>query len=337
MRLSGTFHSVKRNDIFSTVNHLITKEDVPSEYPLRVKFEGEVGFDSGGVCRDMFSAYWEVAFTKFSDGNSVLTPVMHPGVDMLSLPMLGTVLSHGYIVSGFLPTRIAFPSLACVLLGVNTDIPVHILVEAFADSLSPSERSTVKVSLEESGGQFSESLLQKLIAILSRYGCRVSPTPMTLKSQLVAIAKFEFQIKPLAAISSISSGIPHSQKKFWESFSVEELYSLYATISGTPEKVLEILEEPVYENDCEVRVFGYLQQLIGDMKRAEIRRFLRFTTGSSVLLGSKISVIFNSLSGLARHPIAHTCSSILELPSTYLNFLDFEQEFKCVLSDNEFS
>ena len=100
--------------------------------------------------------------------------------------------------------------------------------------------------------------------------------------------------------------------------------------------MLEILEEPAHENNCEVRVFGYLQQFIGDMKRAEIRRFLGFTTGSSVL-GSKISVLFNSLSGLARCPTAHTCSSILELPSTYLNFIDFEQEFKCVLSDNEFS
>ena len=51
---SGTFNKVKRNDIFGTVNHLITKEDVLSEYPLRIKLEGEVGFDS---CRDMFSAY----------------------------------------------------------------------------------------------------------------------------------------------------------------------------------------------------------------------------------------------------------------------------------------
>ena len=165
-------------------------------------------------------------------------------------------------------------------------------MEAFADSLSPLERSTVKAALGESGGQFSGSLLQKLIAILSRYGSRASPTPMTLKPQLVAIAKFEFQIKPLAAILS---GIPHNQKQFWESFSVEELYSLHATISGTPEKVLEILEEPVYENDCEARVFGYLQQFIGDMKCAEIRRFLRFTTGSSVLLGSKMSDFQQSL------------------------------------------
>ena len=73
------------------------------------------------------------------------------------------------------------------------------------------------------------------------------------------------------------------------------------------------------------------------MKRAEIRRFLRFTTESSVLLASNISVPFNSLSGLARHPIAHTCSSTLELSSTYINYLDFENEFKAILSDDEFT
>ena len=64
------------------------------------------------------------------------------------------------------------------------------------------------------------------------------------------------------------------------------------------------------------------------MKRAEIHRFLRFTTESSVLLASNISVPFNSLSGLVRRPIAHTCSSTLELSSIYINYLDFENEFK---------
>ena len=256
---------------------------------------------------------------------------------MLSLPSLGAVPSHGYIVSGFLLTRVVFPSLACILLGPSTEVPAHILVEAFADSLSPFERSTLKDALNETGGKFAEYLLPKLLAILSRYGCRVSPNPTTLRSQLVAIAKFEFQIKPLAAVGSISSGIPKEQKEFWESFSVEELYTLYTAVSGTPEKVLEILEEPMYDNECQARVFSYLQQFIGDMKRDEIRRFLRFTTGSAVLFDDQISVTFNSLSGIARRPIAHTCSCILELPSTYLNYLDFEQEFKCILSDDEFS
>ena len=75
-------------------------------------------------------------------------------------------------------------------------------------------------------------------------------------------------------------------------------------------------------------MFSYLQQFIGDMKRAEIRRFLRFTTGSSVLLASNISVAFNSLSGLARRPIAHTCSSTLELSSTYINYLDLKMSLR---------
>ncbi len=206
MRLSSTFHNVKRNDIINSVNRLILSERVRSEYPLRVKFEGEIGFDTGGVCRDMFSGYWEECFKRYFDGNSILAPIVHPGIDMLSLPALGTVLSHGFIVSGFMPTRIAFATLASILLGVRAEVSSHILVETFADSLNPLERSTVKQALDASDEQFSESVLQKLIAILCRYGCRESPKPTTLKRQLVSIARFEFQIKPLAAISAISSG-----------------------------------------------------------------------------------------------------------------------------------
>ena len=337
MCLSSTFHTVKRCDVFNSVNELLSKRSVLLDFPLRIKFDGELGFDSGGVCRDMFSAYWEEAFKKFFEGSSVLTPAIHAGIDMLSLPRLGLVLSHGYIVSGFLPTRVVFPSLARMLLGSSTEVPEHILLEAFADGLSSYEHSTLKEALSVTGGQFSQHLLSKLVYILSRYGCRVSPTPATLKSQLVTIANFEFGIKPLAAIHAISSGIPPEQKVFWNSLSVQQIYTIYVAISGTAEKVLEILEEPMFENDCEARVFNYLQQFIGDMKRDEIRRFLRFTTGSSVLLGSKISVCFNTESGLARRPTAHTCSCILDLPSTYLNYLDFEQEFKCILNDDEFS
>ena len=132
MHLSGTFHVVKRNNIFNSVNDLLKKEGVLSEYLLKVKFDGEAAFDSGGVCKDMFSAYWEEGFKNCFDGNSILTPVIHQNIDMPSLPMLGTVLS----VSAFLSTRIVFPSLACILLGTNIEVPSHILVDAFVAHLS---------------------------------------------------------------------------------------------------------------------------------------------------------------------------------------------------------
>ena len=44
---------------------------------------------------------------------------------------------------------------------------------------------------------------------------------------------------------------------------------------------------------------------------------------------------FSGLTGLARRPIGHTCGCILELPSTYLLYVEFEDEFKSILSDVE--
>ena len=68
------------------------------------------------------------------------------------------------------------------------------------------------------------------------------------------------------------------------------------------------------------------------MKTNDLCNFLRFTTGSSVCIASKISVTFNSSSGLARRPIAHTCSNTLEL-SGYVNYHDFSAEWHAILGD----
>ena len=109
------------------------------------------------------------------------------------------------------------------------------------------------------------------------------------------------------------------------------------SLSATPEVVLAVIDEPDEADVCQAHVFGYLQQCIGNMRNEEVRRFLCFTTGSSVLIANRISVTFNNLSGLARKPIAHTCGCVIELPSTYMSFLDFEQEFTAILAEDEYS
>ena len=139
----------------------------------------------------------------------------------------------------------------------------------------------------------------------------------------------------MAAISAIHSGISDEEKQFWRNFSVNELHSLYLSLSATAEKVLNIIDEPVESNSNQARVFNYLQQYIGNMRNDEVRRFLRFTTGSSVLIAERISIVFNAQSGLSRHPIAHTCACTLELPSTYASYLEFEQEFNSILMNDE--
>ena len=75
------------------------------------------------------------------------------------------------------------------------------------------------------------------------------------------------------------------------------------------------------------RVFHYLKTYIRGCKQEELHLFLRFMTGSSVLIGKKL---FNSLSGLGRRPISHTCDSNLELPINYSSFPEFELNKECI-------
>ena len=112
-------------------------------------------------------------------------------------------------------------------LGSNMKIPRSILVESFAQCLSSFEAAVIKNALASADKDFTPEVKTSLIAILSQYGCRVCPNPETLPLQLANTAHFEFQIKPLAACSTITNGIPQDEKEFWKSFSVEQLYSLY--------------------------------------------------------------------------------------------------------------
>ena len=74
-------------------------------------------------------------------------------------------------------------------------------------------------------------------------------------------------------------------------------------------------------------MLGYLRTFIGNLNHQDLRNFLRFVTGSSVVIDKKISVTLYSLSGLARRPISYTCNCTLELSVTYLTYPDFVEEF----------
>ena len=71
------------------------------------------------------------------------------------------------------------------------------------------------------------------------------------------------------------------------------------------------------------------------MKMRELKLFLRFVTGCSVCITSKIEVKFNNLAGVARRPIARTCDFVLELPTSYLNDDDFCCEFNTIFNTTE--
>ena len=98
--VQGFQHEIDRENVYEDVINLYR-----NEYPIAIAFVGEIAIDNGGVQRDMYSAFWEKAYT------SLLTPMFHPQTDMSVFPVIGSILSHGFLVTGLLPDRIAVPTL----------------------------------------------------------------------------------------------------------------------------------------------------------------------------------------------------------------------------------
>jgi len=145
--------------VFQDTYELLSKDEVLEEFPLKIRFAKEKAIDYGGVCRDLFSAFWEHAYLQFFEGTNLLVPCLHPNTDMSALPQLGRALSHGYLVCGYFPVQVAFPCLAAIVLNPHIDISQKILVQSFAESLIPLVAATIKSALASS--TFSKELQDK--------------------------------------------------------------------------------------------------------------------------------------------------------------------------------
>jgi len=335
----GDDHLIDRATIYEDVIKLYQEGTILKEFPIFIKFQNEMAVDLGGVQREMFSAFWEKAYQALFEGATTLIPMIHPQTDISLFPIIGRIISHGYLVAGVLPLRLALPTLATMLLGPTVTVPGHILLDSFLDYINSQERTILKNAIKFEKKESYPTALQDLMNILSGFGCRMLPTPSTLMQLIEQVARYEFLTKPSAGIALINSGIPESHKSFWSRRTVEDIKVIYQQLAVSSQKVLSLLSFPDACSQQEERVAGYLRTMLGNMQPEELRMFMRYISGSCVCSANNITISFNSLSGLARRPIAHTCNSTLELPTSYLNYDDFHLEFKAIFSqtNNDFS
>lgn len=327
----GMFHTISRTTVYGDVLELYQTSQILNEYPIHISYESEMADDQGGVTRDMLSAFWEEAYRLHFDGATILVPLIHPQTDITQFRTLGKIISHGYLVSGYLPVCINLPSLLGIFLP-GFEIPSPLLLDTLVDYVSPNERDQLKCALECKDSSSFFRIQSDILAILSRFGCRQFPTIANLPKLMVDIAKYEFCIKPAAAISMIHHGIPEQQMPFWQQLGIEGITKTYYSLTVAPDKVLKVLDG-CCTNPAEERTYAYLTTMVSSMSNEELRNFLRFITGSSVCITDKISITFNSTSGFTRHPIAHTCGCVLELPVSYMNYHDFYSEWAAILKD----
>ena len=146
----GSPHLIRRDHLYEDVIKLYGDfSKFEDEFPFRIAFDDEQAVDTGGVSRDLFSGFWSAACKQHFDGSCTLIPAVHPHIDMAIFPLLGCILSHGYMASGFLPVQCAFPTLAAALLGPAIKIEDNILVPNFIEHLSVYDSSVLKSAYVE--------------------------------------------------------------------------------------------------------------------------------------------------------------------------------------------
>ena len=332
----GKEHSIERTKVYQDVLNLYRGNKIVNECPIYITFKGERGIDSGGVQRDMFSSFWEAAYNMLFEGSNLLTPMIHPQTDLAVFPTIGRILSHGYLVTGILPVRIALPTLISMLLGPAISISKEVLLDTFLDFVSAEERKTMQEALAyNEKDEFPSHLQEDLEKVLANFACRLLPKPSALPSVIEQVARYEFISKPAAAISMIYSGIPENHREFWSRQSPDTMAELYRHLTLNPRKVIKMLHFPEACSPQQERVFGYFRTMIGNSSPNELRLLMRFITGSCVCSSDKITVQLNGLSGLATRPTAHTCGCVIELPTSYSNYDDFCNDFRCIFAQTK--
>lgn len=197
------------------------------EYPFRIAYKHEKAIDTGGVSRDFFSAFWEVAYVKDFDDGSTYIPSVHPRTNMYYYRVLGSILVHGFMSCGLLPNRLAFPVVASTLLGCDVIIPDEILINLFIDYVSSYESSVFSEALQVAKSleaTFTPVLGESVLSVLSTMGCHEMPTPGNIQQLILQVARYELLSKLLGALLSLYHGVPMEYHPFFSGLSVNNLH-----------------------------------------------------------------------------------------------------------------
>ena len=202
-----------------------------------------------------------------------------------------------------MPVRISLPFLQLSFFNsVTTSI-----IDAFFDLIPEDEVKTLKVAITD----FASVDKDELLDILDHHDCKTAPTEENILKILQEIAHKEIIQVPMFIIDCFQPVMKNIE------ISEEKLNKLYKDLIPNSRVINSMLKFPESMTSEEQTVAKHLQRFVRELSGDLLRKFLRFCTGSDLLLTEKIDVSFVNVAGLARRPVAHTCSCLLELSRTF--------------------
>ena len=179
------------------------------------------------------------------------------------------------------------------------------------------------------GGEFDDNS-EQLMDVLSTFDCKKSVSKENASQILTEIAHKEIIQRPQYVAECWKDILNYLKPSFPSVAALDELYDRLVPSVG---KVIQrIKSQP--NSDGERESLKHLKRYIRGLDPMKLGRFLRFVSGSELLLFPELQITFSQLEGNLRRPVAHTCTFVLELPSTYQSFPELREEFNNILSLN---
>ena len=277
-----------------------------------------------GVQRDILATFWQGIFAALTVGDVEKAPCIRHDHQKTEWEAICRVLVYGFCFAGYIPICLA----SCIF--GEESISKEDLLTSFMYYVTADDREVLTKCLS---GDF-DCQDDDLLELLSSYKCFKLPSKDNIKVLLMELAHQEIIQKP-RYVAQCWSPIISALKSDPPFCSVKSIKELFLDLSPNAKKVIKALH-PGVKSESEKQSFEFLKQFIKSLDRSSLKGFLKFVTGSDVLLkDQKISVAFYVVDGSERRPIAHTCGPLLELPCTYQLYNELVEEFTSIMREKE--
>lgn len=279
-----------------------------------------------GVFKDALSLFWKDIYDSLMLGEGERVPFIRHDFQRHQWKALARILVKGFQVYQYFPVRLSKPFIVACLFGESA-VSDEMLISSFMQYVSNDERTVVQECVN---GEVEIDDAQ-LIDLLSNFECKRVIQKSTLRQTVIEMAHKELIQRPQYVadcwkdiVTSLADSFP----------TVESLLYLYDHLAPTTTKLLNTI-------DCEANTqeerdsLKFFKRYLKGLDSRMVSTFMRFFSGSDLMLFDSWQVTFTDVRGYARRPIAHTCSNMLELPSTYQSFPELREEFNNVLKSED--
>lgn len=281
--------------------------------------EEEAAFDAGGVLKDSLTEFWETFYESRCIGSSTKVPCTRHDYNDLRWKAVAKILYQGFSQANFFPSKLARPFIEFAIFGtIKTEI-----LDSFLNFVGPSDALTIKRASKD----FDSVSIEEIMDIMQNLDCKLIVNKENFDAIVLDIAHKEIIQKPKFIIDTFGTVL----KNKISFAAIEEIYNHKKVTNNNVLKLLKTTDGGALPSQQE-NVMNFLKRFIREAELPTLENFLRYCTGANIITTDKITVIFNSTTGIQRAPVAHTCTNTIELPTSYDEYLDFKSEFKNILS-----